>query len=214
MKKLTLVVAVTAALIGSVTSARAESGTLIGGGRLALNYSNLVYDGYYDANDGGIGIEAGVLGRYVVVDNLVGVHAGFNVIYREPYYWDRNNRAHETAVSVPLLFEINPFVSSGLSSSYYEMIFVQVGLQADYVFDFTMKDNIFKGTSSEENWDRNNVNIGVVLGAVGYFNSNCSLDIRAVYGVTRFADISDYNGKPKKIDQNLYSVTIGVSVYL
>jgi len=200
---------------GSVSTAQAESGQLITGLRLAYNYSNLVYDGgYYDEYDGGSGIEAGVLGRLAVIEGQMGVHLGVNAIYRVPYYWNTNNRLFETAVSVPLLFEINPFVLSGLNSNVYEMIFIQIGVQADYVIDFAFKDAFYNGTTYEEKWDRNNVNVGIVIGAVGYFNSHCSLDIRYNYSITDFAKVKDYRGRDKDDKAYLYSGSLGLSFYL
>jgi len=201
VKKLTLVVAMTvAALFWGAAPARAESGQLLAGLRIAYNYSNIFYDDlYYNYNDGGHGIELGLVGRYAVVESQVGIHLGVNYIYREPFYFNEKNRAHEQTVSVPLLFEINPFVLGGLNSLYYEMIFFQFGVQADYVFEFMEKNSY-----SYVAWDREKTNVGLVIGAVGYFNSHSSLDLRYNYGITRFV---------KDEKSYLYSGSLGLSIY-
>jgi hypothetical protein len=198
-----------AALFGTATLARAESGAFIGGGRLAYNYSNIYYDyGRYSYrySNGGNGVEAGALGRLAIVEGQMGIHIGVNYIYREPFYvysryYYYDEWASEHVVSVPILFEINPFVTGGLNSRYYEMIFIQIGPQIDYGLRFT-QDVSFP-------WDRKksgNIDVGLVIGAVGYFNSYCSLDLRYYYAFTGFA----------ANDQRsfLYSGSLGLSIYL
>ncbi|GBU27897.1 hypothetical protein R84B8_01440 [Treponema sp. R8-4-B8] len=111
----------------------------------------------------------------------------------------------EMAVAVPVLFEINPFVLSGLNSSIYEMIFIQLGVQADYAFGYSEELN---GTAvdKEDLWERKNFGIGIVLGAVGYFNSHLSLDVRYYYAFTNY-----YKKFPKWYP---YTGSIGLSFYL
>jgi hypothetical protein len=202
VKRLTLVVAVAAVLLGAAGTARAESGQLIYGGRLAYNYSQVRYnDSYsYAYNDGGHGFEAGLIGRFAVVPGQMGVSVGANYVYREPFYFNSSNNANEMAVSVPLLFEVSP--STFRSGDVYEMIFLQIGIQTDYVFKFNEKNSY-----NFVPWDRENlVNVGLVIGAVGYFNSHCSLDLRYYLTLNSFAK----NDK----DSYLYSGSLGLSFYL
>ncbi len=228
MKKLTMAVAVAVALFGSVTAARAESGAFIGGGRLALSYSTLYASGTsyygdnytYSAGDGGFGFEGGLVGRLAVIEGQMGVHVGANFFYRSVYntsnMWNYDYsrsryvygadfNSSEMAVAVPVLFEINPFVLSGLNSSIYEMIFIQLGVQADYAFGYSEELN---GTAvdKEDLWERKNFGIGIVLGAVGYFNSHLSLDVRYYYAFTNY-----YKKFPKWYP---YTGSIGLSFYL
>jgi hypothetical protein len=221
VKKLTMVVAVAvAALIGSAATARAESGAMIGGGRLALNYSTLItsttssYTGTtrtYTAGDGGFGFEGGLVGRLAVVEGQMGVHIGANFIYRSvynnEYYYLYAFNTSEMAVGVPILFEINPFVVSGLNSSIYEMIFLQIGLQVDYTFSYSETYND-RTLEKDDTWfEREKVGAGLVIGAVGYFNSHASLDVRYYYAFTSFDKKYAKNWSP-------YSYNIGLSFYL
>jgi hypothetical protein len=214
-----MVVAVAvAALIGSAATARAESGAMIGGGRLALNYSTLYasytssYSGStstYTAGSGGLGVDAGLVGRLAVVEGQMGVHVGANFIYRSVYNSGLLNSS-DMAVGVPILFEINPFVVSGLNSSIYEMIFLQIGLQVDYTFSYSETYNGKENTINP--FERNPLGVGIVVGAVGYFNSHLSLDIRWCYGVTEYYDLSKnpfYYWKWYP-----YTYNIGLSFYL
>lgn len=209
MKRLTLVVAMAAAaLFGTAATARAESGQLIYGGRLAFNYSTLLYSGYtyYPAGYGSLGLDAGLLGRLAVVEGQMGVHVGANFIYRGVYATSNYN-SREMAVGVPVLFEINPFSFGGLRSSIYEMIFLQIGAQADYVFNYNEYDRNGKSVNSNQYlFDREKFGVGLVLGAVGYFSSYCSLDIRYYYSFT-------------PVDKELarwypYTYNFGLSFYL
>jgi len=224
VKRLTLVGAVAAAvLIGSATLAQAETGALIGGGRLALNYSTLYVStsgsssSTYTAGNGGIGFEGGVLGRLAVVEGQMGVHVGANFIYRSvyngrvtygtyPFYHVDNVTSSEMVVAVPVLFEINPFVVSGLNSSVYEMIFIQIGLQVDYSVSYSQENNGVKATEALD-LGRNPLGVGVVIGAVGYFSSHISLDIRYCYGFTEYYKDITSKWYP-------YSYSVGLSFYL
>jgi hypothetical protein len=201
-----------AALFGTATLARAESGAFIGGGRLALNYSTLFANttyGNYTAGYGGLGFEGGVVGRLALVEGQTGLHIGANFIYRSVYnyyhnwYYDYDFTSSEMTVAVPVLFEINPFVLSGLNSSIYEMIFIQIGLQADYSISYSEYHN---GRSVSNWFDRENFGIGAVLGAVGYFNSYLSLDVRYYFGFINY-----YNGYSNWFP---YTYSIGLSFYL
>jgi hypothetical protein len=209
-----MVVAMTAAVVaGSATLANAESGALIYGGRLAYNYSTLAYGGSTSnyTTYGGHGFEAGLLGRFAVVEGQMGLHAGANFIYRTPYSYDyllSSFSATDMAVSVPVLFEINPFVLGGLNSSVYEMIFVQVGLQADFVVAYSEDHGSITVTDPNlQFFEREKFNIGLVVGAVGYFNSHVSFDIRYYYAFTCFDKTNAKNWYP-------YSISAGLSFYL
>jgi hypothetical protein len=209
------------ALLGSAVSARAESGQFIFGGRLGYNYSNISftvndrYGSYYaDYSDGGHGFEGGLIGRYAIVEGQMGVNIGANYLYRTPfyyYYWG-SKQAQETtemAVSVPLLFEVSPATFGG--SSVYELMFLQIGVQVDYIFKF---DETINGKSlgeKERGYDREKVNVGLVLGAVGYFNSHCSLDLRFNYSFTKFAKFDAFELWTNSF---LYSGSLGLSFYL
>ena len=223
MKKLTSVVALAvAALIGSAATAQAETGAFIGGGRLALNYSTLYtsttssYSGNtytYSAGRGGLGLDAGVLGRLAVIEGQMGVHIGANFIYRSVYnhnYIWADVTTSEMAVGVPILFEINPFVVSGLNSSIYEMIFLQLGIQVDYSFNYNEYHSGKAVDKDHLGYERNPLGVGIVVGAVGYFNSHLSLDIRYYYAFTEYYKLpSNYYWKWYP-----YTYNIGLSFYL
>ena len=228
MKKLTMAVAVAVAMLfGSAATARAESGAFIGGGRLALNYSTLYnsttsssgYTDTYSVGSGGLGFEGGVVGRLAVIEGQMGVHVGANFIYRSVFngtvyygtygttYYHRDNvTSSEMAVGVPILFEINPFVLGGLNSQVYEMIFIQIGLQVDYSFGYSQENNNKKATEALM-LDRNPLGVGIVIGAVGYFNSHLSLDVRYNLGLVEY--YSDITSKWYP-----YTYNIGLSFYL
>jgi len=204
---------------GSVSTARAESGAFITGGRLAFNYSNIAFnrtDRYGNTyavgySDGGYGVEAGLQGRYAVVEGQMGVNIGANFIYRTPFYYyngwsGKSWNSNEMAISVPLLFEVSPSTFGANSSSVYEIIFFQIGVQADYVFNYA--ETYDNKSRDEDNmlWGREKVNVGLVIGAVGYFNSHCSLDLRYLLGLTSF----DKDDKKSY----LYSGSLGLSFYL
>lgn len=211
-----------AALIGSAAMAQAETGAFIGGGRLALNYSTL-YASYtsssgntntYTAGSGGLGFDAGVVGRLAVVEGQMGVHVGANFIYRSVYNQNTSFYNYfttsEMAIGVPILFEINPFVVSGLNSSIYEMIFLQIGLQVDYSFGYSEYRNNNAIDKNNLVFERNPLGVGIVIGAVGYFNSHLSLDVRYCYGFTEYYKLpSSYYWKWYP-----YTYNIGLSFYL
>lgn len=209
MKRLTLIVAA-AALFGTVTMARAESGQFLAGGRLAYNWSTVTYgSSSYASSTGGHGFEVGALGRLAVVEGQMGVHIGANFLYRSPisyYSFD----ATEMAVGVPILFEINPFAVGGLNSSIYEMIFIQVGLQPDYVVSYS---ETYGGKTysnkDDQLYERELFNIGLVIGAVGYFSSHVSFDVRYFYGLISYSKEDSYakNWYP-------YTISAGFSFYL
>jgi len=201
------------ALTGSLTMARAESGQFIFGGRLGLNYSNLYFDDYYyyDSyhyyrySDGGFGFDGGVIGRLAVVEGQMGLNIGANFLYRQPFL-GYSYRTSEMAVSVPLLFEINAATFGARNSNVYELVFLQIGVQADYVFDYAEFSRNRKMSQSSQLWDREKLNFGLVLGAVGYFNSHCSLDFRYYFSFNRFdTELTRWY---------LYSGSFGLSFYL
>jgi hypothetical protein len=205
-----MAVAVAAMLLGSVTAARAESGQMLMGGRLAYNYSTLVYGGNanYTRYGGGSGFEGGLLGRFALVEGQMGVHVGANFIYKTVL-----ENTNDMAVGVPILFEINPFVVSGLNSSIYEMIFVQIGLQPEYLVAYSEYiDGKWVTEVSDQFYDREKFNIGLVIGAVGYFNSHVSFDIRYNYGLIPFARNTGAYDFVK--NWYPYSITAGLSFYL
>jgi len=211
VKKLTLVVAMAlaaVALTGGVTTARAESGQFICGGRLALNYSNVYFDDYYYSyrySDGGFGFDGGLIGRFAVVEGQMGLNVGANFTYRQPYF-GYSYRTSEMAVSVPVLFEINATTFGARSSNVYELVFLQIGLQADYVFDYTEFYRNQKISENSQLWDREKLNFGIVLGAVGYFNSHCSIDFRYYFSFNRFdTELTRWY---------LYTGSFGLSFYL
>jgi len=211
VKKLTLVGAVAAAvLMGSATLAQAESGAFIGGGRLAYNWSTITYGSSSTYSyGGGSGFEAGAVGRLAVVEGQMGVHIGANFLYRSSLSFSAFE-ASEMAVGVPILFEINPFAVSGLNNSIYEMIFIQIGLQPDYIVSYSETRNGTTYTDKDDLlYDRTLFNIGLVVGAVGYFNSHVSLDVRYFYGLMSYSSEDQYakNWFP-------YSVSVGLSFYL
>jgi len=213
VKKLTMAVAVAVAMLfGSAATAQAESGAMIGGARLALNYSALYASttyANYVAGYGGLGFEGGPIGRFAIVEGQMGLNFGANFVYRSVYnydawYYSSAFESSEMTVAVPILFEISAATFGLRSSDIYELVFIQLGVQADYAFGYS---ETYGGKAVDNNYfERENFGFGLVIGAVGYFNSHVSLDVRYYYAFTNYyKDISRWSP---------YTASLGLSFFL